>query len=103
MQSSDAKKNVPFVVAGEDAQGRPVQLLVNREYLAEPDSASLAFPPQIQSLIQIPKSEISSVGVGTYAVSELVQHMPLVSARCSFLAHVSFRQLSDFALSCFAH
>lgn len=79
MLCSDATKNVPFVVAGRNAQGEPVAFQPNSKYtsVVQPDVSSSSSSPL--HLVQIGKTEITSVLIGHFSLTELVKHMPIVS------------------------
>lgn len=84
VQSSDAMKNIPFLLLGRDSEGHAVQFQGNRKYVTSP--ASPPASSQAPHLVQIDKSEVTSVEVGKYTLTELVQYMPLVSIRLVRLA-----------------
>ena len=79
MQSSDAMKNIPFQLSGIDSKGQAVQFQGNRMYVSSPSSTPASL--QVPYLVQIDKSEITSVEVGKYILTEEVKYMPLVSMR----------------------
>jgi len=81
VQSSDAMKNIPFQLRGKDSKGLPVQFQANRQYASSPSTSSLPERSVAPHLVQIDKSEVTSVEVGKYTLTEEVQYMPLVSMR----------------------
>lgn len=77
MHSSDALKNVPFHLIGVGSDGQAVAFQGNSDFVTSP--ASPPGTPNTPYLVQIDKSEITSVEIGKYTVTEEVQYMPLVS------------------------
>jgi hypothetical protein len=76
VQSSDAWKNAPFILSGRSSQGEKVLFQGNSEIVSALPNASPSHP---QHLVQIPKSVLNSIAIGSYSISEEIQHMPLVS------------------------
>ena len=93
VQSSDALKNVPFVLSGTTSQGESVVFQGNREIVstvqrpaALPSSSSSSSSSHPQHyLVQIDKSVLNSIAIGSYSILEEIQHMPLVSVKCMML------------------
>lgn len=77
VQSSDATKNIPFHLRGNDSKGHAVPFQGNRDFVTSPSSPPGT--PSAPHLVQIKKSEIASVEIGKYTLTEEVQYMPLVS------------------------
>lgn len=77
MHSSDALKNIPFQLTGVDSQGQAVPFQGNSDFVTSPSSPPVS--PNTPYLVQIDKSEVTSVEIGKYTVTEEVQYMPLVS------------------------
>jgi hypothetical protein len=76
--SSDALKNVPFYVVATTPDEDVIQFAANDDYstvYAKP------LPDHALAMLHVPKTEISSVPIGTYTLKENVPHMPLV--RCN--------------------
>ena len=70
-------KNIPFYLTGTTSDGHAVPFQGNRTYVSSP--ASPPATPSASHLVQINKSEVTSVDVGKYSMTEEVQYMPLVS------------------------
>lgn len=89
--SSDALKNIPFYVVATTAANDSIHFAANEAYSSV---SAKPLPQHALSLIHVPKTEISSVPIGTYSLTELVQHMPLVrypnpcvNNKCCVLPH----------------
>jgi hypothetical protein len=80
VQSSDVKKNSPFMLVTNISQGGNLEFRPNKEFVSTPASSLQAVPSQAMHLVKIPKTEIGSSLLGNYALTEEVQHMPIVSA-----------------------
>lgn len=78
-------KNIPFRLSATTSDGHTLPFQGNRDYVSSP--ASPPATPSASHLVQISKSEVTSVDVGKYSVTEEVQYMPLVSRldfECSY-------------------
>jgi hypothetical protein len=93
VQSSDALKNVPFVLSGTSSQGESVVFQGNKEIVSTlplpSTSPSPSSHPQ-HHLVQIDKSVLNSIAIGSYSISEEIQHMPLVSEVFAFVGASAF-------------
>jgi hypothetical protein len=92
VQSSDALKNVPFVLSGTSSQGESVVFQGNKEIVSTlplPSTSPSSSHPQ-HHLVQIDKSVLNSIAIGSYSISEEIQHMPLVSEVFAFVGASSF-------------
>lgn len=74
--STDAIKHLPFCVIATTPDDDHIQFKVNEMYSSV---SSRPLPPNALALIHVPKTEILAVPIGTYSLSEVVPHMPLVS------------------------
>lgn len=79
VQSSDAMKNIPFRLSATTSDGHTLPFQGNRDFISSP--ASPPATPSASHLVQINKSEVTSVDVGKYSVTEEVQYMPLLIER----------------------
>lgn len=75
--SSDATKNVPFDVASITDNNKAVDFIPNDVYTTKCVSGTNN-PGTEKSFIKIPKDIIGFVTVGTYRISQSMQHMPLL-------------------------
>jgi hypothetical protein len=83
VQSSDAKKNSPFMLVANISQGGNLEFRPNKEFVSTPASSINAVPSQtVELMVNIPKTEIGSSLLGNYALTEEVRHMPIVSEYC---------------------
>ncbi|KAI2508170.1 hypothetical protein MHU86_6221 [Fragilaria crotonensis] len=76
--SSDALKNVPFYVVATTPDNDMVQFTANDEYSTV---SAKPLPEHALAMLHVPKTEITSVPIGTYSLREQVPHMPLLVER----------------------
>jgi hypothetical protein len=74
--STDAIKHLPFCVIATTPDDDHIQFKVNEAFSSV---SSRPLPQNALALIHVPKTEILAVPIGTYSLSEVVPHMPLVS------------------------
>jgi hypothetical protein len=72
--SSDAFKNVPFVLIGTGQSGSNLTFTPNESYSKV---YSTTDGDQI-NVVKVPKSAIGFVPIGTYSMTDTIAHMPLV-------------------------
>ena len=83
--STDAIKHLPFCVIATTPDDDHIQFKVNEEYSSV---SSRPLPQNALALIHVPKTEIVAVPIGTYSLTEVVPHMPLVSENHLARSHV---------------
>jgi hypothetical protein len=85
VQSSDALKNVPFLLSGTNSQGECILFQGRNSAIVSVQVAPNASPSHPQHLVHIDKSVLNSIAIGIFSFSEEVHHMPLVSTGLFFL------------------
>mmetsp|Transcript_22584 Transcript_22584/g.33354 ORF Transcript_22584/g.33354 Transcript_22584/m.33354 type:complete len:307 (+) Transcript_22584:58-978(+) len=76
--SSDAMRNVPFCLVAANSTNEDIKFVPNDNYAVK---SSSQLPNHAMSLFQIPKTEYGAVTIGSYSLTETVQHMPLLVER----------------------
>lgn len=76
--SSDATRNVPFCLAAANSTDDDIKFVPNGNYSVK---SSSQLPKHAMSLFQIPKTEYGAATIGSYSLTETVQHMPLLVER----------------------
>mmetsp|Transcript_697 Transcript_697/g.970 ORF Transcript_697/g.970 Transcript_697/m.970 type:complete len:357 (-) Transcript_697:115-1185(-) len=76
VRSSDANKNVPFVLIPAALSGSKIDFKANDEFTRKPKKIGLPF-----HVVDVPKPIMTPVSIGTYSLTEQVRHMPLLLER----------------------
>ena len=79
MVSTDATKNIPFSLTPSTAKKATFDFTPNATYSKKAEDEKKEETKSNIAIVEVPKDTVQFVNVGTYRISQNMEHMPLVS------------------------
>lgn len=97
MVSSDATKNIPFSLTPSTAKKATFDFTPNALYTKKAEDEKKEETKSNIAIVEVPKDTVQFVNVGTYRISQNMEHMPLVSIVKANQIEITFGNIFWFA------